>query len=145
MVLKIAGYEKNDVLHVQTKTGEEKEVLNRFQEMFFENGIIGLTKEDVEVFFRGKDVCSVGIGEGSGERKIEEAVENALNCIEADSCFSENSRFIISMCGDIFLSDITKARNIVLSRIRGIEEDNLIHAIYDDTITGSCNVMIVVV
>ncbi len=54
MVLKIAGYEKNDVLHVQTKTGEEKEVLNRFHEMFFENGIIGLTKEDVEVFFRGK-------------------------------------------------------------------------------------------
>ncbi len=35
-------------------------------------------------FMRGKEKYFVGIGTGTGEKKIEEAVERALNMIEAD-------------------------------------------------------------
>ncbi|MEM2914489.1 MAG: hypothetical protein QXH91_03690 [Candidatus Bathyarchaeia archaeon] len=75
---------------------------------------------DLKAIMTGAKVCAVGIGEGQGETKVENAIEKALNSQlldVGDLRKSEGGLIHLEGGDDMTLEDVTKAGEIVMNRI----------------------------
>jgi len=82
--------------------------------------LVNLDFADLKAIMTGSGVCAIGVGEGQGDTKIEDAVERALNTQlldigELSKC--EGALVHIEGGDDMTLEDVTKAGEIVVSRI----------------------------
>ena len=143
MELTVKSYGENSVEFTEVLSEEGKGILEILEEMTKEGNDTILTKEDLRDLLNGKDKCFVGMGVGNGEKKIDEAVEKALNMIEDDASISRKGRFIVSLSGDVTPSDLSEACEIVRERIGEDYADNVISALYDNSEIGHCTVMVV--
>ena len=82
--------------------------------------LVNLDFADLKAIMTGSGVCAIGVGEGQGDTKIDDAVEKALNTQlldigELTKC--EGALIHIEGGDDMTLEDVTRAGEIVLSRI----------------------------
>jgi len=82
--------------------------------------LVNLDFADLKAIITRGGVCAIGVGEGQGDTKIEDAVERALNTQlldigELSKC--EGALIHIEGGDDMTLEDVTKAGEIVVSRI----------------------------
>jgi len=82
--------------------------------------LVNLDFADLKAIMTGSGVCAIGVGEGQGDTKIDDAVERALNTQlldigELTKC--EGALIHIEGGDDMTLEDVTRAGEIVLSRI----------------------------
>ncbi len=82
--------------------------------------LVNLDFADLKAIMTGARICAVGIGEGQGDTKVEDAVEKALNSQLldiGDIRRSEGGLIHLEGGDDMTLEDVTKAGEIVISRI----------------------------
>ena len=82
--------------------------------------LVNLDFADLKAIMTGSGICAIGVGEGQGDTKVEDAVERALNTQlldigELSKC--EGALVHIEGGDDMTLEDVTKAGEIVVSRI----------------------------
>ncbi len=82
--------------------------------------LVNLDFADLKTIMAGARICAVGIGEGQGDTKVEDAVEKALNSQLldiGDIKRSEGGLVHLEGGDDMTLENVAKAGEIVLSRI----------------------------
>jgi len=94
--------------------------INNISDALAAPSLINLDFADMMAIMKGGDICAIGFGEGSGETKVEEAVEKALNSQLLDVGDIKNSEgALIHLEGgdDMTLEDINRAGELVTERI----------------------------
>ena len=82
--------------------------------------LVNLDFADLKSIMTGGGVCAIGVGEGQGDTKVEDAVERALNAQLLDiSDISKCRGALVHIEGgdDMTLDDVTRAGEIVVDRI----------------------------
>ncbi len=82
--------------------------------------LVNLDFADLKAIMTGSGICAIGVGEGQGDTKVEDAVEKALNTQlldigEIGKC--EGALVHIEGGDDMTLEDVTRAGEIVVNRI----------------------------
>jgi cell division protein FtsZ len=82
--------------------------------------LMNLDFADMKAIMMGSGVCAIGVGEGQGDTKVEDAVEKALDTQLldiGDVRKSEGALVHIEGGDDMTLEDVNRAGEIVISRI----------------------------
>ena len=82
--------------------------------------LMNLDFADMRAIMMGSGVCAIGVGEGSGDTKVEDAVENALNTQLldiGDIRKAEGALVHIEGGDDMTLEDVNRAGELVISKI----------------------------
>ncbi|MBW2561754.1 MAG: cell division protein FtsZ, partial [Deltaproteobacteria bacterium] len=82
--------------------------------------LMNLDFADLRAIMMGSGICAIGVGEGSGDNKVEDAVEQALNTQLldiGDIKKAEGALVHIEGGDDMTLEDVNLAGEIVISRI----------------------------
>ena len=83
-------------------------------------GLMNLDFADMKAIMRGGGVCAIGFGEGSGDTKVEDAVDKALNSQLldlGDIRKAEGALVYIEGGEDMTLEDVNRAGELVLERV----------------------------
>ena len=83
-------------------------------------GIMNLDFADMKSIMKGGGVCAIGFGEGSGDTKVEDAVDKALNSQLldiGDVRKAEGALVYIEGGEDMTLEDVNRAGELVLERV----------------------------
>ena len=83
-------------------------------------GLINLDFADVKAIMGNGGICAVGFGEGSGDMKVEEATERALDSQLLDiGDVSRANGILVHLEGgeDMTLEDVNRAGELVLTRV----------------------------
>ena len=76
---------------------------------------------------------------------IEKAANMSLDTMVHRPDLSDKDRLLVSICGDISLSDVSKARSLINERVGGDRSNDLLDAVYDDSEPGCCMVMVIAI
>ena len=82
--------------------------------------LVNLDFADLKAIMTGSGVCAIGVGEAQGESKVEDATEKALSTqlLDIDDLSTCRGALVhIEGGDDMTLEDVTKAGEIVVSRI----------------------------
>ena len=82
--------------------------------------LVNLDFADLKTIMTGAKICAIGIGEGQGDTMVEDAIEKALGSQLLDvSDLKKSEGGLVHLEGgdDMTLEDVTKAGEIVISRI----------------------------
>ena len=83
-------------------------------------GHMNLDFADMKAIMKGGGVCAIGFGEGSGDQKVEDAVETALSSQLldiGDIRKSEGALVYVEGGDDMTLEDVNRAGELVLERV----------------------------
>ena len=133
----VEAYKNRDLAVIQ--------VIRRINEMVMEIGIISVSWDEFKEYFRNKGTGYFGIGIGHGSGMIEKAANMSLDTMVHRPDLSDKDRLLVSICGDISLSDVSKARSLINERVGGDRSNDLLDAVYDDSEPGCCMVMVIAI
>jgi len=108
-------------------------------------GMINLNLSDVENVLRGAGMVMIGIGEGKGERKAREALEQAVGSplLERGS-IQGATKAILNITGgsDLSLREATEAASLV-QRFTGVDTDITFGAVIKDELEGIVRITVI--
>ena len=94
-------------------------------------GLINLDFADIQTVMRDKGIAHIGIGEGKGDDKAMEAVQQAVSSPLLETTIQGASHVIINVSGDISLMDANDAASYV-QNLTGEDTNIIFGALYDD-------------
>ncbi len=104
--------------------------------------IINLDFADVQTVMKDKGIAHIGIGTGKGDDKAAEAAKMAVESPLLETTITGATHVIINVSGDISLADASDASDYVRS-LTGDEVNIIFGAMYDSSMTDTCNVTII--
>ena len=104
--------------------------------------IINLDFADVQTVMKDKGIAHIGIGTGKGDDKAAEAAKMAVESPLLETTITGATHVIISVSGDISLADASDASDYVRN-LTGDEVNIIFGAMYDSSMTDTCNVTII--
>ena len=104
--------------------------------------IINLDFADVQTVMKDKGIAHIGIGTGKGDDKAAEAAKMAVESPLLETTITGATHVIINVSGDISLADASDASDYVRN-LTGDEVNIIFGAMYDSSMTDTCNVTIV--
>ena len=104
--------------------------------------LINLDFADVQTVMKDKGIAHIGIGAGKGDDKAADAVKMAVESPLLETTISGATHVIINVSGDITLADAADAADYVQS-LAGDEVNIIFGAMYDSSMTDTCNVTII--
>ena len=104
--------------------------------------IINLDFADVQTVMKDKGIAHIGIGSGKGDDKASEAAKMAVESPLLETTITGATHVIINVSGDISLADASDASDYVRN-LTGDEVNIIFGAMYDSSMTDTCNVTII--
>lgn len=104
--------------------------------------IINLDFADVQTVMKDKGIAHIGIGTGKGDDKATEAAKMAVESPLLETTITGATHVIINVSGDISLADASDASDYVRA-LTGDEVNIIFGAMYDSSMTDTCNVTII--
>jgi cell division protein FtsZ len=104
--------------------------------------IINLDFADVQTVMKDKGIAHIGIGTGKGDDKAAEAAKMAVESPLLETTITGATHVIINVSGDISLADASDASDYVRA-LTGDEVNIIFGAMYDSSMTDTCNVTII--
>ncbi len=104
--------------------------------------IINLDFADVQTVMKDKGIAHIGIGEGKGDDKANEAVKMAVESPLLESTIEGATHIILNISGDISLSDASEAAEYVRS-LTGEEVNLIFGAMYDKDMSDRCKITVI--
>lgn len=104
--------------------------------------IINLDFADVQTVMKDKGIAHIGIGTGKGDDKASEAAKMAVESPLLETTITGATHVIINVSGDISLADASDASDYVRA-LTGDEVNIIFGAMYDSSMTDTCNVTII--
>lgn len=104
--------------------------------------IINLDFADVQTVMKDKGIAHIGIGTGKGDDKAAEAAKMAVESPLLETTITGATHVIINVSGDISLADASDASDYVRN-LTGDEVNIIFGAMYDSSMTDTCNVTII--
>ena len=104
--------------------------------------IINLDFADVQTVMKDKGIAHIGIGTGKGDDKAAEAAKMAVESPLLETTITGATHVIINVSGDISLADASDAADYVRN-LTGDEVNIIFGAMYDSSMTDTCNVTII--
>lgn len=104
--------------------------------------IINLDFADVQTVMKDKGIAHIGIGTGKGDDKASEAAKMAVESPLLETTITGATHVIINVSGDISLADASDASDYVRN-LTGDEVNIIFGAMYDSSMTDTCNVTII--
>jgi len=108
-------------------------------------GMINLNLSDVESVLRGAGTVMIGLGEGKGERKTREALEQAVQSplLERGSIRGA-TKAILNITGgrDLSLREATEAAAMI-QRFTGVDTDITFGAVIEDELEGRARITVI--
>ena len=95
-------------------------------------GLINLDFADVQTVMKDKGVAHIGIGEGKGDNKCIDAVNEAITSPLLETTIEGASHVIINISGDISLIEANEAATMI-QELAGEEANIIFGAVYDDS------------
>ena len=104
--------------------------------------LINLDFADVQTVMIDKGIAHIGIGEGKGDDKALEAVQQAVSSPLLETTINGASHVIINISGDISLMDANDAASYV-QNLTGEDTNIIFGAMYDDSIPDVAKVTVI--
>ena len=104
--------------------------------------LINLDFADVQTVMTDKGIAHIGIGEGRGDDKAMQAVQQAVASPLLETTIKGATHVIINISGDISLMDANDAASYV-QELTGEEANIIFGAMYDDTIADYCRITVI--
>ena len=105
-------------------------------------GLINLDFADVQSVMKDKGIAHIGIGTGHGDDKAQDAMRMAISSPLLETTIDGASNFLINVSGDISLTEIDDATNMV--REMADDSANIIFgANYDETAADTVTVTVI--
>ena len=104
--------------------------------------LINLDFADVQTVMIDKGIAHIGIGEGKGDDKAMEAVQQAVSSPLLETTIQGASHVIINVSGDISLMDANDAASYVQD-LAGEDANIIFGAKYDETMTDEATITVI--
>ncbi len=104
--------------------------------------LINLDFADVQTVMTDKGVAHIGIGEGKGDDKALEAVQQAVSSPLLETTINGATHVIINISGDISLMDANDAASYV-QNLTGEDANIIFGAMYDDSVPDVAKVTVI--
>jgi cell division protein FtsZ len=104
--------------------------------------LINLDFADVQTVMKDKGIAHIGIGEGKGDDKALEAVQQAVSSPLLETTINGATHVIINISGDISLMDANDAASYV-QNLAGEDANIIFGAMYDDTIPDFAKITVI--
>ncbi len=104
--------------------------------------LINLDFADVQTVMKDKGIAHIGIGEGKGDDKALEAVQQAVSSPLLETTINGATHVIINISGDISLMDANDAASYV-QNLAGEEANIIFGAMYDDSIPDFAKITVI--
>ena len=104
--------------------------------------LINLDFADVSTVMKEKGIAHIGIGEGKGDDKAMEAVQQAVSSPLLDTKIDGATDVIVNISGDISLIDVNEATSFVETQV-GSDSNIIFGAMYDDTVADYCRITVI--
>ncbi len=104
--------------------------------------LINLDFADVQTVMIDKGIAHIGIGEGKGDDKALEAVQEAVSSPLLETTINGATHVIINISGDISLMDANDAASYV-QNLAGEDANIIFGAMYDDTIADYARITVI--
>ncbi len=104
--------------------------------------LINLDFADVQTVMTDKGIAHIGIGEGKGDDKALEAVQQAVSSPLLETTITGATHVIINISGDISLMDANDAASYV-QNLAGEEANIIFGAMYDDSIPDYAKITVI--
>ena len=104
--------------------------------------LINLDFADVQTVMTDKGIAHIGIGEGKGDDKANEAVQAAVTSPLLETTIEGASHVIINICGDISLIEANEAATYVQD-LAGDEANIIFGAKFDETYPDECKITVI--
>ena len=104
--------------------------------------LINLDFADVQTVMIDKGIAHIGIGEGKGDDKALEAVQEAVSSPLLETTINGATHVIINISGDISLMDANDAASYV-QNLAGEEANIIFGAMYDDSVADFARITVI--
>ena len=104
--------------------------------------LINLDFADVSTVMKEKGIAHIGIGEGKGDDKAMEAVQQAISSPLLETKIDGATDVIVNISGDISLIDVNEATSFVEQQA-GNDSNIIFGAMYDDSVTDYCKITVI--
>ena len=104
--------------------------------------LINLDFADVQTVMTDKGIAHIGIGEGKGDDKANEAVQTAVTSPLLETTIQGASHVIINISGDISLMEANEAASYVQD-LAGDTANIIFGARYDETYPDECKITVI--
>lgn len=104
--------------------------------------LINLDFADVQTVMSDKGIAHIGIGEGKGDDKALEAVQQAVSSPLLETTINGATHVIINISGDISLMDANDAASYV-QNLAGEEANIIFGAMYDDSVPDVAKITVI--
>ncbi len=104
--------------------------------------LINLDFADVQTVMSDKGIAHIGIGEGKGDDKALEAVQQAVSSPLLETTITGASHVIINISGDISLMDANDAASYV-QNLAGEDANIIFGAMYDDAVPDYAKITVI--
>jgi cell division protein FtsZ len=104
--------------------------------------LINLDFADVQTVMIDKGIAHIGIGEGKGDDKALEAVQEAVSSPLLETTITGATHVIINISGDISLMDANDAASYV-QNLAGEEANIIFGAMYDDSVADYARITVI--
>lgn len=108
-------------------------------------GMINLNLSDVEAVLRGAGTVLIGLGEGKGERKTREALEQAVQSpLLEQGSIRGSTKVIINITGggDLSLREATEAATLI-KQFTGVETDIIFGVVIKEELQGAVRLTVI--
>ena len=104
--------------------------------------LINLDFADVQTVMTDKGIAHIGIGEGKGDDKALEAVQEAVSSPLLETTITGATHVIINISGDISLMDANDAASYV-QNLAGEDANIIFGAMYDDSVPDVAKITVI--
>ena len=104
--------------------------------------LINLDFADVQTVMTDKGIAHIGIGEGKGDDKALEAVQQAVSSPLLETTITGATHVIINISGDISLMDANDAASYV-QNLAGEDANIIFGAMYDDSVPDVAKITVI--
>ena len=104
--------------------------------------LINLDFADIQTVMKDKGIAHIGIGEGRGDDKAMEAVQQAVSSPLLETTIKGATHVIINISGDITLMDASDAADYV-QELAGENANIIFGAMYDDTRSDEATITVI--
>ena len=103
---------------------------------------INLDFADVQTVMRGKGLAHIGMGEGKGEKKAQDAIKEAVESPLLETTIDGATDMIINICGDVTLDDAYESIGYVQS-LANRDVNIIFGVLYDDAKKDNCSITVI--
>ncbi|MDO4621811.1 MAG: cell division protein FtsZ [Eubacteriales bacterium] len=119
-----------------------QEAVQGITDLINEEALINLDFADVQTVMKDKGIAHIGIGEGKGDNKAMDAVEQAINSPLLETSIKGATDVIFNISGDISLWDANEAADYV-REIVGENANIIFGSMYDNSASDSVKITVI--